>query len=100
MTNKELRRRYHRQQLMYDNPMETMVDVLMRFEKNEEKNRILYDSVTLLEAAVMALLIMVIVIAQGDITILFSVGILASVLGYNIYDRNQQMKDLDKSEDE
>lgn len=96
MTNKELRRAYHRQQLMYDNPMETMVDVLMRFEKNEEKARILYDSVTLLEAAVMALLIMVIVIAQGNVTILFSVGILAIILGYNIYNRNKQMKELDK----
>ena len=96
MTNKELRRAYHRQQLMYDNPMETMVDVLMRFENNEEKARILYDSVALLEAAVMALLIMVSVIAQGDIGILFSVGILACILGYNIYNRNKQMKDLDK----
>ena len=94
MTDKELRRKYHRQQLMYDNPMETMVDVMMRFEKLEEQHRTLLDSLTVIELAVLVLSGLLLIMGKGNMYILLGVLVLAINLGYNIYNRNEQLEKL------
>ena len=94
MTDKELRRKYIANQLIHENPLNTMVDVMMKFEKLEEQHRTLLDSLTVIELAVVVLAGLLLIMGKGNMYILLGVLVLSINLGYNIYNRNKQLEKL------